>query len=79
MPSFKDIAMRTDLLDSNYFHLDGVLRVRKNECNVILALYTSFVSLFRKHDIIYSHDNRRKCIVSDANFGKILLLDDKLA
>ena len=29
VPSFKDIAMRTDLLDSNYLHKDGVLRVRK--------------------------------------------------
>ena len=27
VPSFKDIAMRTDLLDSNYLHKDGVLRV----------------------------------------------------
>ena len=28
LPAFKDIAMRTDLLDSNYLHKDGVLRVR---------------------------------------------------
>jgi hypothetical protein len=29
VPSLKDIAMRTDLLDSNYLHKDGVLRVSK--------------------------------------------------
>ena len=30
VPSFKDIAMRTDLLDSNYLHKDGVLRVSQS-------------------------------------------------
>ncbi len=30
VPSFKDIAMRTDFLDSNYIHKDGLLRVRRD-------------------------------------------------
>ena len=30
VPSFKDIAMRTDQLDSNYLHKDGLLRVRRS-------------------------------------------------
>ena len=48
VPSFKDIAMRTDLLDSNYLHKDGVLRVRKLSSSQCILNVSYITHCFKK-------------------------------